>query len=323
MTAPTRKLGDPFDGVTLDHLRVLIAVADAGTFSAAARRLGRVQSAVSQSMAIFESFVGFKVWDRSERSVSLTERGRGLVAAGRRVLAELDRMRDVAKAFESGHTERIALCVDAVFPARALVSLAVAMQQAFPALELRLETDTLAAVGARVANRECDVGIAGPLAMSDALERFAVGSVLLVPVAARTHRLASIHGRIAIAEVSAETQIVLSERGAGTSPDQGVLALQTWRVVDLTTKRELILGGLGWGNLPEPLVRDDLKSGALVRLEFEAWSDEEHRLPLALVFPPGIRKRPIVRWLVANVPALCTSWGVGLPASTPEPTPNS
>jgi DNA-binding transcriptional LysR family regulator len=36
------------DNLTLDHMRVLIAVAEAGSFSAAARRLGRVQSAVSR-----------------------------------------------------------------------------------------------------------------------------------------------------------------------------------------------------------------------------------------------------------------------------------
>lgn len=86
MTAPTRKLAAPFDGVTLDHLRVLVAVADAGSFSAGARKLGRVQSAVSQSMAAFESFVGFKVWDRTGSAVVLTERGRSLVSAARRVL---------------------------------------------------------------------------------------------------------------------------------------------------------------------------------------------------------------------------------------------
>ena len=189
------------------------------------------------------------------------------------------------------------------------------MQRAFPTLELRVDADTLASVAARVARRDCDIGIAGPLGISAALERVAVGSVLLVPVAARGHRLAALRGRIPSAAVSSETQIVLSERDAGTSPDQGVIAQQTWRVVDLQTKRELILGGLGWGNLPEPLIRDDVARGDLVRLELEAWTDDEHRLPLALVFSPGLRKRPIVRWLLGNVPNLCTAWGVGLPGS--------
>jgi DNA-binding transcriptional LysR family regulator len=42
------------DPLTLDQLRILIAVAETGSFSAAARRLGRVQSAVSQSIQWLE-----------------------------------------------------------------------------------------------------------------------------------------------------------------------------------------------------------------------------------------------------------------------------
>jgi DNA-binding transcriptional LysR family regulator len=117
---------------------------------------------------------------------------------------------------------------------------------------------------------------------------------------------------------------VLSEHGGGASPpspDQGVLSHKTWRVVDLSTKRELILGGLGWGNLPAPSVREDLEQGRLVRLELDAWNDEEHRLPLALVFRPGIRRRPIVGWLLEHLPAFCETMGVGLHPSKERPTP--
>jgi len=312
MTAPTRKLASPFDAVTLDQIRTLVAVASEGSFSAAARRLGRVQSAVSQAMAALESVVAFKVFDRSGRVVTFTERGRLLVAAGRRLLNEAERMRDLTETFRAGRDERLALAVDAIFPSRGLVSLALSLRSEFPSLALRIDTDTLASISMRIARRECDVGIAGPLGTSEGLERVAVGSVLLIPVAARNHPLAAVRRRIATETVAAETQIVLSEHGLGASPDQAVLSERTWRVADLSTKREFILGGLGWGNLPEPLVREDLERGDLVRLALAAWSDEEHRLPLALVFPPAIRKRPIIRWLVAKVPALCASLGVGL-----------
>ena len=42
------------DNLTLDQMRVLIAVAEEGSFSAAARRLGRVQSAISQAIQTLE-----------------------------------------------------------------------------------------------------------------------------------------------------------------------------------------------------------------------------------------------------------------------------
>lgn len=313
MKTRARKNRSPFDDVTLDQLRVLLSVADEGGFSAAARQLGLVQSAVSQSMATLEATVGFKIWDRSERSVKLTERGRPLVAAARRLLAEASKMAEMTDALKGAKSERLSLAVDAIFPPRALVMLIASLKRTFPSLALRVDTDTLASISTRVARHEFDIGIAGPLGISDALERIAVGSVLMIPVAARNHALAQIKGRIASDVVVAETQIVLSERGvAAASPDQGVISQQTWRVADLVTKRELLLGGLGWGNLPEPLVRDDLKRGDLVRLNLAAWTAEEHRLPLALVFSPAIRARPIVRYLVTNVPPLCSEWGVGL-----------
>jgi len=46
------------DPLTLDQMRVLLAVAQSGSFSAAARKLGRVQSAVSQSVQALETALG-------------------------------------------------------------------------------------------------------------------------------------------------------------------------------------------------------------------------------------------------------------------------
>ena len=46
------------NSLTLDQMRVLIAVAETGSFSAAARKLGRVQSAISQSMQALETTLG-------------------------------------------------------------------------------------------------------------------------------------------------------------------------------------------------------------------------------------------------------------------------
>ncbi|MFO0661297.1 MAG: LysR family transcriptional regulator [Polyangiaceae bacterium] len=241
MTAKQVSASTQLEGVTLEQLRVLIAVADEGSFSAAARRLGRVQSAVSQLMASLEKLVDYKIWDRSERSVSLTDRGKTLVVAARDVLAEVERLREVSEALRAGRTERLSLCVDAIFPAKGLVSLASALRAAFPGISLRLDTDTLASVSARVARREADVGIAGPVGSFDFLERVAVGSVLMIPVAAPGHRLADIRGRITTDLIAPKPRLSSSERGNPESPDQAVLSEQNWRVADLSTKRVLFL----------------------------------------------------------------------------------
>ncbi len=46
-----------------------------------------------------------------------------------------------------------------------------------------------------------------------------------------------------------------------------MLALRNWRLGDLGSKHELLRAGLGWGSMPEAMVREDLASGRLVRLD--------------------------------------------------------
>ena len=65
-----------------------------------------------------------------------------------------------------------------------------------------------------------------------------------------------------------QVQLVLTDRTALTEgQDFGVLALRTWRLGDLGAKHALLLAGLGWGNMPEEMVEDDLAAGRLVRLQ--------------------------------------------------------
>ena len=67
------------DPLTLDQMRVLVAVAETGSFSAASRKLGRVQSAVSQAVRAMETTLGVTLFDRSTKTPTLTEAGAAIV----------------------------------------------------------------------------------------------------------------------------------------------------------------------------------------------------------------------------------------------------
>jgi DNA-binding transcriptional LysR family regulator len=80
-------------------LRVLRAVAQVGSFSAAARSLGYTQSAISRQVAALETVAGRRLFDRSRDGVILTPAGARLLARAVRVLDELDAaVRDAAGA---------------------------------------------------------------------------------------------------------------------------------------------------------------------------------------------------------------------------------
>jgi DNA-binding transcriptional LysR family regulator len=71
----------------LDVLEMIVAVAEAGSFAAAAAALHRTPSALSMQIRTIEAALGKALFTRTTRHVALTEEGRTLVGYGRRMLA--------------------------------------------------------------------------------------------------------------------------------------------------------------------------------------------------------------------------------------------
>src|ERR1700748_2845942 len=83
--------------LTLDQMRVLCAVAETGSFSAAARKLGRVQSAISQAVQTLENALELTLFDRSRKPPVLTEAGAAVLDDARAVLARAHAMKARAR----------------------------------------------------------------------------------------------------------------------------------------------------------------------------------------------------------------------------------
>lgn len=292
--------------LTLDQLRTFVAVVQEGSFSAAARKLRRVQSAVSHAIANLERDLGVQLFDRSEKTPSLSKEGRVLLAAAESVLERASALELVAGALGGGAETSVSIAVDAVFPLDALVEVCREFRAAHPAVALFLETETLSAVSAKVLAGSSQLGIVGPAADTQGLEKEHLSEVRMIPVVAPTHPLAEIRGKIPTPAFREHVQIVLSARGeARDEPDRGVLSPHTWRVADLETKHRLLLGGLGFGNLPEHRVREDLETKRLVKIRPRAWGDDEHVLSLSAVYKTDAALGPAARWLLEKLGSSC------------------
>jgi DNA-binding transcriptional LysR family regulator len=296
------------EGVTIEQLRTLRAVAEAGSFSAAARKLGRVQAAVSQSIDRLETQTGLRLFDRSGRVPRLTHHGEAVVAAAAKVESGVESLAELVATLKKGVETSLSVVVDAMFPAASLVAFAHEFAREHPSVELALVTEILSAVTAHVRERRSTWGIALEDADLKGLERRPIADVRLIPVAAKTHSLSRHRESIATADLADAVQIVMGGRRQdeqGGSPDHGVFSPRTWRVVDLATKQALIAGGLGWGHMPEHVVRDDLRAGRLVELKLDAWGSVAPRRALLLVSRRGAVMGPVAKWAQERLAHLC------------------
>ncbi len=282
---------------SFDQLHVFSTVVEAGSFSAAARRLKRAQSVVSYTIGQLEQQLGVSLFDRSGRVPMPTEAGRALLGDARRAGAAVEALRARVAGFQSGLETEVRLGIDVMFPTDALVSVLESFAAAYPTVGLRLSIEALGGVIDLVASGVCDLGIGTELAvMPSTIRQRPIGSVHLVPVAAPHCALARSPFPLSADLVREATQIVLTDRtGLTQGQDFAVLSLRTWRIGDLGAKHALLRAGLGWGNMPEAMVRDDLAAGRLVRLDLE--EGREHDYPLSIIRRGDALPGPAANWL--------------------------
>lgn len=267
-------MGDPT--YSLDQLASFLAVVDAGSFTAAGRKLGRVQSAVSYGIAQLEDALGARLFDRDGHTPALTVAGHRLAAEARLVLAQARELAECAARLHDGIEPELRVFVDAAYPTDRLVHACAAFRGLFASTALRVDIGQLGDPVEAVRQGAADLAVCNLAWTTPADLAIAyIGTVSLVPVCAAGHALAKQRPPQRASALARETQIVHSERGALTS-DQGVLSARTWRVTDLALKLALIRAGVGWGSVPLGLVEPLVARGELVRLTPEQWPPGGH-----------------------------------------------
>ena len=294
------------DGVSLDQLRTFIAAVDEGSFSAAARKLNRVQSAVSGWIGGLEAQVGVTLFDRTGRFPKLTPEGVLLLADARHIVSGVDTLKARAKLMSSGLETELAVVVDVFFPTAIVAATAKAFASRFPLTPLRLFVEGLSAAYQPVLDGRCSLGILATLPLTfPALVSEPLGEVSLISVAAPGHPLAKFGRRIPKRELRKHVQLVITDRSdlmAGR--DYGVVSPSTWRLADLSTKYAFLKDEVGWGGMPLHMVENDIVSGTLVVLDVDDMPRGGFMLTMSAYHqssnPPG----PAGRWFVDHLKQL-------------------
>jgi DNA-binding transcriptional LysR family regulator len=289
---------------SIDQLLVLLTVAEVGSFSGAAKRLGRATSAISYAIDTLEEQLGLSLFDRgTTRKPKLTPRGEAVVSEARAVAHSIETLRARVRGFLDELEPEVSLAVDSMLPSDRLTRLLREFHARFPTVPVRLLVETLGGVEGVLRSGVAGIGVGSTLHINmTGFHRVGIQGVQLIPVAAPGHPLARTSEAAPSLQARDFVQLVLSEQPATASRDFGVLSLNTWRISDQTARHKLLLAGIGWCGMPEPIVRADIEAGRLVRLNLREWRGGEYVMQAIYKVdtPPG----PAGRWLIERLVTL-------------------
>src|ERR1700680_4885594 len=291
------------DGVPLDQLRTFIGAVDAGSFSAASRRLLRAQSVVSDTISNLEEQIGVQLFDRSGRYPMLTTAGSVLLGDARSIITGVDLLKDPAKGMSAGLEPELSVVIDVFYPIDAVTQVATEFRHKYPGVALRIYVEALGGAVKPVLEGQCSIGVIGSLpVIPDTLTFERLPGIAFLMVAARDHALTSYRGKIPKEALAKHTQIVLTDRSELSSGREfGVMSSATWRLADLFATHHFLLKGLGWGGMPLHAVRKDLEEGRLAALSIEDVPPGGLNVAMSAVWqtksPPG----PAGRWFIERL----------------------
>lgn len=261
--------------MTLEQLRVFVAVAERQHVTRAAEALNLAQSAASAAIAALEAHHGTRLFHRVGRGIALTEAGTLFLPEARAVLARVDLAeRSLA---DLGSLTRGTLAVHAsqTIAGYWLPRHLVAFRKAHPGIEIRLSVGNTAAVAAAIHAGEAELGFVEGLVDDPSLTAEPVARDQLVVVVGPDHPWAT-RGRIAPADLLG-TGWVLREAGSGTRSvfeaalERFGLARAALAVAfELPTNeavRAAVEAGLGVTAISASVAAPSLEAGLLVKVD--------------------------------------------------------
>lgn len=285
--------------LSLDQLRIFVTIAEAGSFSAAGRALGRAQSAISQAVATLEELQGVILFDHEGYRPRLTDVGRVLADQARQVLASAARFEAVAANSRKGLEPELAIAIDPLVPTGPLIESVRALGCEFPDLPISFSTEGLGGSLRRLRVGSAALAICLLLpTVPDDIIAYPLLRIRLKAVVAPHHPLARLARRATVADLEQHVQLVLSDPAAAPGESYGLISARLWRFVDLGRRLDFLLAGFGWCRMPEHVVAAPIAAGQLVTLSIEDDPTPRDALTIYAAHRRDHIQGPAGRWLL-------------------------
>lgn len=259
-----------------DNVAVFLAVLDHGSFSAAARALGKAPSAVSMTIANLEAALDLALFDRTGREPVATPAARALEPRARQLALQLRQLDVHALALHAGLEKTLAIAVAPELLVAPWNAPLQTLAQEFPSLEVNIVSAPQTRAMDLLHEGAVQLALVFERPGLDAREGFQeVSSELLVAVVSPDHPLYQPEQScVSHEDLIAGRQIAVASHADNRLNNRTLVSRATWRTDSHLATLGLVQAGLGWAYLPRALVQPLVATGALVEIVFENMSNE-------------------------------------------------
>jgi len=260
------------------QLRAFLAIAETGTFTAAAERVHVTQAAISMQIRQLERETGAKLFVRAPRRVILTEAGEKLLDRAQLILREYDAALEELAALTGAEKGRLRIgSASAMVSADPLPHILRELRKTHPGVETSVASGTSAELVQRILSGELDAAFVSLPVDARGIQTEVLSEDSLVAIASPRHRLGK--QKVVSAYALAGEKLILGERGGNTRRliDQffahaGVSLKVTMELSRLAAIKRMVEEDMGVGIVPLQSVREEVAKGTLVRWWIEGAS---------------------------------------------------
>lgn len=252
--------------MTFDQLITFEAIVKAGSFKAASVALNKTQPSISQAIKNLEEEFSIKLFSRDSYRPTLTDEGKLFLSKAQKTLQEMRGLSTFAQELGKGSEPILRIGIDAVSPVPLILEILKKFSKLHPETELSLQFEVLGGTMERLMDGDVDLALTHVLTADSLVQSVPVTKIKMIPVISA--ELAKTHKKISREFLANLTQIVVRDSSKHSQPFSfGLLeGAKKLFISDNGLKKELILGGIGWGSLPDNIIEKELKSKKLMQI---------------------------------------------------------
>ncbi len=260
--------------LSIDEALILDTLAHEGSIAKTATALGKGASSVIYTMASIEEKMGLPIFDRSGYRTRLLAAGDRLRAACQKLIEASLELEGLCQTIESGFEPDLHFVVEGIVPIEALLGPLSRLSAKGAPTRLHLDTLYLSEVEARFREIRADFMVSLLEPLDDrGLEYLDLETIWVHLVAHRDHPLSQGKRSRSLHELRAHS--LLTVKGSDPrlrTPTRSLEGGSTLRFNDFSVKKAAIMRGLGFGWLPEYLIRRELASSTLKLVKWKGES---------------------------------------------------